>query len=239
MELAETSTGASYCVRAYAPADRAAVRRICADTGFLGKPIDPVFEDRELFADYLTKYYTDREPESALVLEVEGTVKGYILGSRFPERQKRFHAWHNVMLGLRGLWRGLTRPYGPATWRYVRWVIKNGRKETPHTPSRMPHFHINLLPEARNVPQTHALFQACMDYFSGCGETHVYGQMVTFGTRRGERMFNRYGFEVMDKVEVTKYQNIYDGPVFLFTVVKDLKKNPRLYGADLYLKSDA
>ena len=46
-------------VRAYRPEDRAVIRRICADTGFLGKPIDPVFEDRELFADFLTAPYTD------------------------------------------------------------------------------------------------------------------------------------------------------------------------------------
>lgn len=34
-------------VRPYWPEDRPVLRRICADTGFLGKPIDPVFEDRE------------------------------------------------------------------------------------------------------------------------------------------------------------------------------------------------
>jgi hypothetical protein len=38
-------------LRVYRSEDLAAVRRICADTGFLGEPIDPVFEDRELFAD--------------------------------------------------------------------------------------------------------------------------------------------------------------------------------------------
>ena len=35
-------------------------------------PIDPVYEDRELFADFLTTYYTDHEPESSFVLEVDG-----------------------------------------------------------------------------------------------------------------------------------------------------------------------
>ena len=68
-------------VRPYAPRDRAVVRRLCCETGFLGKPIDPIFEDRELFADYLTAYYTDIEPESSFVLEQDGVVKGYLLGS--------------------------------------------------------------------------------------------------------------------------------------------------------------
>jgi len=43
-------------VRQYRDSDRAAVRALCCDTGFLGAPIDPVFEDRELFADFLTDY---------------------------------------------------------------------------------------------------------------------------------------------------------------------------------------
>jgi len=32
-----------HVIRPYRPGDRAAVRAICADTGFLGQPIDPVF----------------------------------------------------------------------------------------------------------------------------------------------------------------------------------------------------
>ena len=46
------------------------------------EPHRPVFEDRRLFADFFTAYYTDWEPESAFVMEVGGEVKGYLLGSR-------------------------------------------------------------------------------------------------------------------------------------------------------------
>ena len=43
-----------YIIRSYQPSDREAVRNLCCQTGFLGEPIDPVYEDRELFADFLT-----------------------------------------------------------------------------------------------------------------------------------------------------------------------------------------
>jgi hypothetical protein len=43
-------------IRRFQASDREAIRRLCCDTGFLGNPIDPVFEDREIFADYLTRY---------------------------------------------------------------------------------------------------------------------------------------------------------------------------------------
>ena len=77
----------AYTIRGYQASDRDAVRRLCCRTGFLGTPVDPVYEDRELFADFLTTYYTDHEPESSFVLEVDGELKGYLLGSRKPLAQ--------------------------------------------------------------------------------------------------------------------------------------------------------
>src|SRR5882757_8634583 len=97
-------------VRPYRPEDRDALRAICADTGFLGQPIDPVFEDRELFADYLTSYYTDAEPESCFVCELDGEVKGYLMGSRFPRKKDRYEKRKLSGLVARGVWRYFTRP---------------------------------------------------------------------------------------------------------------------------------
>jgi len=71
-------------VRNYHRSDRESVRAICCETGFLGNPIDPVFEDRELFADFLTDYYLKHEPDSAFVVVKGNVVKGYLLGSRRP-----------------------------------------------------------------------------------------------------------------------------------------------------------
>ena len=83
-------------IRRYESRDREAVRHLCCETGFLGKAIDPVFQDREIFADYLTRYYTDIEPESSFVLEQEGAVKGYLLGSYRPARQQLFNFFNKA-----------------------------------------------------------------------------------------------------------------------------------------------
>ncbi len=218
-------------LRKYAPRDREAVRQLCCDTGFLGDPIDPVFEDRELFADYLTSYYTDAEPESALVLEHGGTVKGYLLGSRHPARQRSFDWRMNLGLG----WRGLRRypRYNAASRRFVKWIFFEGRSEVPPAPKGVPHFHINLLSEVRNVLSTRLLIDSFLRYLSDCGEKRVFGQMVVFEARRGTRMFERYGFKVINKSEITKYRHLRDEPVYLCTVVKDLDANSQLYGSDL------
>ena len=227
-----------HLVRAYRPADRDALRAICADTGFLGQPIDPVFEDRELFADYLTSYYTDAEPESTLVCELDGEVKGYLMGCRFPKRKERYEA--RILPGLvaRGLWRYVTRPYNAASRRYIRWILTQARKEVPFTPPDIPHFHFNLRPEAKSVSATRELVDTFLQYLFDQGDKQVYGQIVTYDSRRGDRMFARYGFRVIDEREVTKYRALHPGQVFLLTVLKDLTVNPKLYGSDLH-KPDA
>lgn len=221
-------------IRPYRREDRAALRAICADTGFLGQPIDPVFEDRELFADYLTSYYTDAEPESTFVCELDGEVMGYLMGSRFPKRKERFEASILPGLVLRGAWRYLTRPYNAASRRYVRWILTQARKEVPFTPPDIPHFHFNLRPAARSVGATRELVDTFLHYLVEQGEKQVYGQVVTFESRRGDRMFARYGFRVIDQREVTKYRDVHPGKVFLFTILKDLTLNPKLYGTDLH-----
>src|SRR3954451_14923331 len=142
-------------IRKYERSDRARVRQLCGDTGFLGNPIDPVFEDREIFADYLTAYYTDWEPESAFVLLVNGEIRGYLLGSRFPLRQQLYNAYNNVALFFRGI---LRYPrYNAASKKFVKWIFTQPWKEVPQSPRRTAHFHINLLSDARSVAQTRGI----------------------------------------------------------------------------------
>ena len=208
-------------IRSYRVSDRATVRRLCCETGFLGEPIDPVFEDRELFADFLTTYYTDKEPESSFVLEVNGEIRGYLLGSRKPLRNQFYSFRQNLRLFLRALWR--YRRYNQRSRRFIRWMISHGWREVPAAPRRTPHFHINLQPEARKMATTRALISAYLSYLYRCGEKHVYGQIATFESRRGEKMFERYGFKVMNRSEITKYKAFYPEPVYLSTVIKNLE----------------
>ena len=216
-------------IRRYAPADRIAVRWLCCQTGFLGDAIDPVFEDRELFADFLTNYYLEKEPESAFVVADAATGKlcGYLLGCRRPLANQT----HNFLQNLRLFAVLLARypRYGAASRRFIHWIFLNGWREVPAAPKRTAHFHLNLLPTARSIPGTRALIDAYLAYLRANGEKRVFGQMVSFANRRGEKMFERYGFKLLNRAEITKYRRLHPEPVFLCTVVKDLEENPQLY----------
>ena len=69
-----------FVIRPYEPADRARVRHICFVTGYMGDPVEWQWRDAESFSNIFTGYYTDAEPESALVAEIDGEVTGYLLG---------------------------------------------------------------------------------------------------------------------------------------------------------------
>ncbi len=214
-------------IRKFDPRDRDRVRALCCDTGFLGSPIDPVFEDREIFADYLTAYYTDWEPQSSFVLLVNGEIRGYLLGSRHPFRQQAYNFYNNLALFLRGIVR--YPRYNAASKKFVRWIVRQAWREVPAAPRRMAHFHLNLLADARQVATTRALVEAYLQYLHEHGEKAVYGQMVVFAGRRGTKMFERYGFKVLNKAEITKYRDVHPEPVYLCTVIKNLDENSRLY----------
>ena len=210
-----------FTIRSFRPSDREAVRKLCCDTGFLGSPIDPVYEDRQLFADFLTTYYTDWEPESSFVIELNGEIRGYLLGCRKPLRNQLYSFWQNVSLFLKALSRYYR--YSKASRKFIRWTLAHGWREVPAPPKRIPHFHINLLPDARRMSTTRALMSAYLSYLYRSGEKRVYGQIVTFESRRGEQMFERYGFKVLNRGEVTKYKAFYPESVYVSTVIKNLE----------------
>src|SRR5437667_3455487 len=157
-----------YSIRGYKTSDRIAVRKLCCATGFLGTPIDPVFQDPELFADFLTTYYTDHEPESSFVLEVEGEIRGYLLGSRRPLQNQLYALYQNIWLFFRALARYFR--YNERSRRFIRWTLVHAWREVPGAPRPVPHFHINLLPDARKVSTTRALMSAYLSYLYRCGE---------------------------------------------------------------------
>ena len=72
---------AGFSIRPYRNADRAKIRHICCETGFLGNPIDAIFCDRELFADLMANPYLDYAEDWAHVATHNGRVVGYLLGA--------------------------------------------------------------------------------------------------------------------------------------------------------------
>jgi hypothetical protein len=216
----QTPSAEPFVVRPYRPADREAIRDLCCRTGFLGKPIDPVFEDRELFADFLTDYYLTCEPDSAFVVTVDDAVKGYLLGCRFPRRHQIFTVRQSFSLGAKALLR-LPR-YKAESRRYLRWIALNAWREVPDAPRDIGHYHMNFLPQVKRIAVFRAVLERYLRFLADHRVKQISAQMVTFDDRRTLHLFERYGFRVLNRSRISKFQKFTSESVYLSTLVKDI-----------------
>lgn len=211
-------------IRPYKSEDRESIRHICCETGFSGSPVDPLFSDRELFADYLTRYYTDWEPEHIFVAEDEGRVIGYLLGCAYWRRHQWVQTWIMAASVIpRGLWRLLTGRYDANSRKFLAWCLFNAGRETPSAPKRCAHMHFNLLPDYRAGGVGARLLAAYVKVLKQKGVKRVYGQMQTTDDRRTERVFNKYGFQTYDRRKITKFEPFHNETVYVSTVVREIE----------------
>jgi hypothetical protein len=189
----------------------------------MGNPVDAVFSDREAFADFFTRYYTDWEPESCLVAESDAEVVGYLTGCLryrlYPVVQT------SILLGLilpRVAMRAATRQYNGHTLSFLRWVALKSLVQTPKRPPRAAHFHINVLPRGRTGSLGLKLIFSFLDSLPRRGIERVFGQIQTYEDRRPVKVFERYGFKLFDRKRVTKFERLEQKTVYVCTFLKEL-----------------
>ena len=155
-----------FSIRPYRGSDRSAVRKTCFLTGYMGEPANWIWRDQESFSDIFTGYWTDREPEHALVVELDGEVVGYLLGcmdSRRVWSVEKLVARHGFVRGIafrpgtsRMFWRMITDGIGDS--------IKHRLPPPTYYDARWPaHLHIDLLPVCRHSGVGSALVGRWLD----------------------------------------------------------------------------
>ena len=213
-------------IRPYSPSDRQAIRNICCDTGFMGNPIDPVYIDREAFADFFTRYYTDFEPENALVAVEEDRVIGYLLGCLNYKEVNRKQLWLILSRTVPKIFgRVLALHYNKASFKFLRWFLFKAAGETPKSVPEAAHFHVNMYTKYRTGIAGRRLIFPFVNRVAKLGFKGVYGQMQVYEDRRSEKAFKRYGFKFIDRKEITKFKDYHDKPVWVATVYNEFKKD--------------
>ena len=81
-----------YRIRPFRRADRQAVRDICAACCWMGDYVPQRIPDDWIWAEYWTRYFTDREPQHVWVVERadDGAVVGYLAGTADKARADRY-----------------------------------------------------------------------------------------------------------------------------------------------------
>ena len=201
-----SATSEPLIVRRYAPRDRAAVRHLCCDTATRGAPVEQFFDDREVFADFVTRYYTDYEPNALWVAEHTGRVIGYLSGCLDPCRYRWLSRSVVVPFAtVKAIWRGAL--WSRKTWRLLNagvrtWMHRQGRWRI-RLDEYPAHLHLNIketyrgqgvgsqlvarfIDQARAIelPGIHAAVRADNDascrFFERMGFTEVFRCQVIF-----------------------------------------------------------
>lgn len=194
-------------VRQYRDDDREELRRICCETGFLGRPIDPIYQDRELFADLFTNPYLDCEPEWTLVVESGGRVAGYLMGSVSPNFNRTL-LLSGFQTACKMLHRLLTGKYAehPRSEQFVRWVLVKGLMEQPKHPEHAGHLHMNLERPLRWGSVARRLLCLYEEMLFAAEMDHYYVKFFSCPQRNPERMYHHLRFEEYDRVLSTIFQ---------------------------------
>lgn len=95
-------------IRKFSKKDIEDVRRIACETAFGGSSRYDFFEDDEILADLLTRYYTDYRPGYCFVATCNGFVVGYIIGTKDVRIMNRIFYFIIIPgLFLKSIYRGL------------------------------------------------------------------------------------------------------------------------------------
>jgi GNAT superfamily N-acetyltransferase len=183
-------------IRPYEPRDREAVREICCDTADGGEPMESFFPDREVFADLLTRYHTDYEPQSTWVAEQDGRVIGYLTGCLDTRRFLRVMAWRLVPLAFfKALERGTF--WHPQIVKLLSanlsgWLNGGFRCEVSLW-SYPAHLHINLRKGNRGQKIGRQLMERFMEQARQAGVNGVHAG-VSSENEQARRFFESFGF---------------------------------------------
>ncbi len=186
-------------IRLYKISDRPAVRRICSDTADLGKPVENFFSDREIFADFLTGYYTDYETQALWVAESDTTAAGYLSGCLDNRRYARV-MFGKVIPGvfIRAALRGVF--WRKDIWHILTALFKSyligGFNRKKYLGLYPAHLHINLAADFRHQGLGNMLMER---FLTQAGQANIPGVQaaVCQDNQPACDFFRQSGFSVL------------------------------------------
>ncbi len=149
------------------------------------------------------------------------TVVGYLLGALDYNRCDRRRWW--LLLSRTApkvALRILTFRYNKPSLKFLAWFLFRAARETPKSIPDTAHFHVNLLEKYRTGVAGRRLIFQFVNRLAQLGHNGVYGQIQVYESRRAEKVFNRYGFQFVDKRQITKFEDYLEKPVWVATIYK-------------------
>ena len=176
-------------IRPYRPADRAAVYDVCVRTADAGGDARGQWSTDDLMPDLFAGPYVDLEPARAFVLDDDGAVVGYVIGTADTPSFVR-------------TWRERWTPWLAARYPDPPTSAEAAMLALGHHPERMllpelapfpAHLHIDLLPGHQRAGHGRALVDTFRAAAAAAGAPALHVGMVT-ANRPARAFYDRLGF---------------------------------------------
>lgn len=210
-------------IRQYRKKDRDFVRDIAWSTAFMGEPASTFFEDRQILTDFLTIYFTDYEPESCFVAEVDNVVIGYLLGAKdvaVMERILRTKIW--VRLFVKFLIKGtISRMKNIIFIFHCLLSYLRGEFKDPDFSKQYPAcLHINIKQGFRDSGIGTKLIAACLDYLA---QGKIKGVHLATMSDKAGFFFVKQGFDLLYKGNRSYFRYILHRGTLVYIYGKKLQ----------------
>lgn len=207
-----------FIVRKFCFQDREAVRQIAIETTLMGHPAYLFFEGAEVVSDALSRYFTDYEPESCFVAEVDGKVVGYLMGAlKKATAEKIFNQKIALPLLLKVFKSGVLLKPKNLIFIYdcLLDLLKNGIKTPSFIQAYPAILHINLRDGYRGQGLGAGLINAYFDYLK---KNKVSGVHLATMSEQAANFFFLQGFKLLYRGKRSYFKRILrqDVPLYIF-----------------------
>lgn len=180
-------------IRAAAPQDFEQIARICLLTGAAGKDATGRFSNDQTLADVYATPYLHGPGGFALVWDVAGEARGYVLGATDT---RAFQEW------FVNEWWPSRAAHHPMRTAADEWLIPSARHPQrmliPQLDEYPAHLHIDLLPDQQGHGAGRALIEACAALVAATGASglHLVAEKENAGA---QAFYPRVGFAAVDE----------------------------------------
>ncbi|MCX5696333.1 MAG: GNAT family N-acetyltransferase [Candidatus Omnitrophica bacterium] len=205
-------------IRKFESRDKDAVRQIAYATAFMGEPAAVFFDGADIVSAALTAYFTDYEPQSCFVAEVDAQVVGFLSGARNKVELERVSN-NKIFLDL--FWRALKSGILLRSkninfiWRCL-WDMLKGRLVAPDFSQEYPAIlHINIRKEFRGSNIGSGLISSYLSYLKDEG---VKGVHLATMSDKAANFFSRQGFKLLYTSRRSYFRHILhrDVPLYIY-----------------------
>jgi len=212
-----------YIIRKFEKKDREAVRKIACDAAFMGEPCEIFFNGRDFLADVLTLYFTDFEPESCFVAEVDKIVGGYLIGTRDSSNFMKVFLL-KILPGLifKFFFKGII--FSKKNIMYFFNLFRSllrGELRGPAINKEYPALlHINIDEKYRKMKIGTALIENYLDYLKS---KEVPGVHLNAKSAHAAVFFEKMGFIRVWEIKRTYFYYLLDKPFIYYYFAKNLE----------------